>query len=158
MKRNSVHAGLMLATMSMLTMLCVASAGQSVFAGLSGRQLGLYLYRHGFRAKCVARSGGRSLPPGRQGKCHWKPDSYACRETGSRRHYRDGNREPRLHGKRNRSTYILNGTLLRTATLNVAYDSDGNHARMIFTSLTLADGTVLPVVVTNDASRASSSK
>ena len=52
----------------------------------------------------------------------------------------------------------LNGTLLRTATLNVAYDSDGNHARMIFTSLTLADGTVLPVVVTIDAKRAFSNK
>jgi hypothetical protein len=52
----------------------------------------------------------------------------------------------------------LSGVLLRTATLNLAYDSDGNHARMIFTSLTLPDGTVLPVVVTIDANRASSGK
>lgn len=52
----------------------------------------------------------------------------------------------------------LNGQLLRTATLNVAYDSDWNHARMIFTSLILADGTSLPVVATIDASKASLSK
>jgi hypothetical protein len=48
---------------------------------------------------------------------------------------------------------LLNGELLRTATLNVVFDSDGNHARLIFTSLILADGTVLPVVVTADATR-----
>jgi len=47
----------------------------------------------------------------------------------------------------------VNGQLLRTATLNVAYDSDVNHARMIFTSLTLADGTVLPAVITADVNR-----
>ena len=47
----------------------------------------------------------------------------------------------------------VNGQLLRTATLNVVYDSDGNHARMIFTSLTLPGGTVLPVVVTVDAAK-----
>jgi hypothetical protein len=53
---------------------------------------------------------------------------------------------------------FLNGQLLRTATLNVAYDRDGNHARMIFTSLILADGTGLPVVVTVDVSRVFLSK
>lgn len=47
----------------------------------------------------------------------------------------------------------LNGQLLRTATLNVAYDTDVNHARMIFTSLTLPDGTNLPAVITVDVSR-----
>ena len=47
----------------------------------------------------------------------------------------------------------LNGQLLRTATLNVAYDTDVNHARMIFTSLTLPDGTALPAVITADVSR-----
>ena len=47
----------------------------------------------------------------------------------------------------------LNGQLLRTAILNVAYDTDVNHARMIFTSLTLADGTNLPAVITTDVSR-----
>jgi hypothetical protein len=53
---------------------------------------------------------------------------------------------------------FLNGQLLRTATLNVVYDGDGNHARMIFTSLILADGPSLPVVVTIDASRVSPGK
>jgi len=47
----------------------------------------------------------------------------------------------------------LNGQLLRTAILNVAYDSDENHARMIFTSLVLSDGTNLPAVITVDVSR-----
>ena len=50
-------------------------------------------------------------------------------------------------------TVSVNGQLLRTATLNVAYDSDENHARMIFTSLVLSDGTNLPAVITLDASR-----
>jgi len=49
----------------------------------------------------------------------------------------------------------LNGQLLRTANLNVAYDSNTNHARMIFTSLTLPDGTVLPAVITADVNRVS---
>ena len=53
---------------------------------------------------------------------------------------------------------FLNGQLLRTATLNVVYDGDGNHARMIFTSLILADGTSLPVAVTIDVSRVSPGK
>jgi len=47
----------------------------------------------------------------------------------------------------------VNGQLLRIATLNVAYDTDVNHARMVFTSLTLADGTNLPAVITADVSR-----
>jgi len=47
----------------------------------------------------------------------------------------------------------LNGQLVRTANLNVAYDSNTNHARMIFTSLTLPDGTVLPAVITADVTR-----
>jgi hypothetical protein len=47
----------------------------------------------------------------------------------------------------------LNGQLLRAANLNVAYNSNINHARMIFTSLTLPDGTVLPAVITADVNR-----
>lgn len=47
----------------------------------------------------------------------------------------------------------LDGTLLRTTAVNLAYDSDGDHVRMIFTSLTLSDGTVLPVVATLDGNR-----
>ena len=52
----------------------------------------------------------------------------------------------------------LNGQLLRTAGLNAAYDSNANHIRMIFTSLTLADGTVLPSVITVDANRVSTNE
>jgi hypothetical protein len=47
----------------------------------------------------------------------------------------------------------LNGQLVRTSTLSVVYDTNINHARMIFTSLTLAGGPSLPAVVTLDASR-----
>ena len=50
------------------------------------------------------------------------------------------------------SVYV-DGTLLRTTTVNIAYDSDVDHLRMIFTSLTLPDGTVLPVVATLDGNR-----
>ena len=46
-----------------------------------------------------------------------------------------------------------NGQLQRSAVLALVYDSDGNHARMIFQSLTLPDGTNVPVVITVDASR-----
>lgn len=48
---------------------------------------------------------------------------------------------------------LVNGQLLRTAVLALVYDKDGNHARMIFQSLTLPDGTNVPVVITNDANR-----
>ena len=48
---------------------------------------------------------------------------------------------------------FVNGQLQRTAVLVLAYDSSGNHARMIFESLTLPDGTNIPVVLTVDANR-----
>jgi len=48
---------------------------------------------------------------------------------------------------------LVNSELQRTAVLAVVYDSNGNHARMIFQSLTLPDGTNLPVVITLDANR-----
>jgi len=48
---------------------------------------------------------------------------------------------------------LVNGQLLRTATLDLVYDSDGNHVRMIFTSLVLADGTQVPAVITVDGHR-----
>jgi hypothetical protein len=50
---------------------------------------------------------------------------------------------------------LVNGQLQRTAVLAVVYDSNGNHARMIFQSLTLPDETNVPVVITLDANRAS---
>ena len=48
---------------------------------------------------------------------------------------------------------FVNGQMQRTAVLALVYDSNGNHARMIFQSLTLPDGTNIPVVLTNDANR-----
>lgn len=51
---------------------------------------------------------------------------------------------------------FVNGLLLRTTVLALVYDNDGNHARMIFQSLTLPNGTNVPVVITIDANRLSS--
>ncbi len=49
---------------------------------------------------------------------------------------------------------LVNGQLQRTAALALVYDSNGNHARMIFQSLILPDGTTnIPVVLTIDANR-----
>jgi hypothetical protein len=47
----------------------------------------------------------------------------------------------------------VNGQLQRSAVLAVAYDSNGNHVRMIFQSLTLPDHTNVPVVITVDGNR-----
>jgi hypothetical protein len=43
--------------------------------------------------------------------------------------------------------------LQRTAILAGVYDTNMNHARDIFQSLTLANGTNVPVVLTSDVSR-----
>jgi hypothetical protein len=48
---------------------------------------------------------------------------------------------------------LVNGQLQRTAALAIVYDNNGNHARMIFQSLTLPDGTNVPVVITLDGNR-----
>ncbi|MGH9544346.1 MAG: hypothetical protein ACRD23_03940 [Terriglobales bacterium] len=48
---------------------------------------------------------------------------------------------------------FLDGQLQRTSVLAVAYDSGLTHARAIFQSVTLPDGSNLPVVITIDASR-----
>jgi hypothetical protein len=47
----------------------------------------------------------------------------------------------------------VNGQLQRTAVLALAYDSNGNHVRVIFQSLTLPDGTNVPVVITGDGNQ-----
>jgi hypothetical protein len=49
-----------------------------------------------------------------------------------------------------------NGQLLRTAGLALVFDSSGNHSRGIFQSLTLPDGTSVPVVITIDGNRVTS--
>ena len=48
---------------------------------------------------------------------------------------------------------LVNGQLLRTAALALVYDSSGNHVRALFQSLTLPDGTNIPVVLTIDGNR-----
>jgi len=48
---------------------------------------------------------------------------------------------------------FVSGELQRTAAIALVYDTNGNHARMIFESLKLPDGTNVPVVLTIDANR-----
>jgi hypothetical protein len=51
---------------------------------------------------------------------------------------------------------FVNGQLQRTSALALVYDHNENHVRMIFQSLTLPDGTNIPVVITVDGNRLSS--
>ncbi len=48
---------------------------------------------------------------------------------------------------------FVNGQLQRSAVLAAVYDNNGNHFRDIFQSLTLPDGTNVPVVITADGNR-----
>ncbi len=48
---------------------------------------------------------------------------------------------------------LVNGQVQRTAVLALAYDNNQNHARGIFVSLVLPDGTNVPVVITSDNAR-----
>jgi len=48
---------------------------------------------------------------------------------------------------------LVNGQLQRTAVLAAVYDNNMNSSRAIFQSVTLADGTNLPVVLTIDYTR-----
>ena len=48
---------------------------------------------------------------------------------------------------------LVNGELQRTAVLAAVYDTNMNHARDIFKSLTLANGADVPVVLTSDVTR-----
>ena len=50
---------------------------------------------------------------------------------------------------------LVNGQLQRTAQLDLVYNQNHNHVRMIFRSLALPDGTNVPVVLTIDGSRVS---
>jgi len=50
---------------------------------------------------------------------------------------------------------LVNGQVQRTAVLAVVYDNNMNHARSIFQSLMLPDGTNVPVVITADYTRLS---
>lgn len=48
---------------------------------------------------------------------------------------------------------LVSGQVVRTAELAAVFDSNGNHVRAIFQSLTLPDGTNVPVVITIDGNR-----
>ena len=48
---------------------------------------------------------------------------------------------------------LVNGQVQRTSVLAVVYDANMTHARAIFQSLTLPDGTNVPVVITSDNTR-----
>ena len=48
---------------------------------------------------------------------------------------------------------LVNGQLQRTAVLALTFDNNMNHARGIFQSLVLPDGTNVPVVITSDNTR-----
>jgi hypothetical protein len=47
----------------------------------------------------------------------------------------------------------VNGQVVRTAVIALLYDGGANHVRGIFESLTLPDGTNVPVVITIEGSR-----
>ena len=53
------------------------------------------------------------------------------------------------------SVYV-NGQLLRTGNIPFVFDNNRNHTRAIFQSLTLSDGTNVPVVITVEGNRISS--
>jgi hypothetical protein len=48
---------------------------------------------------------------------------------------------------------LVNRQLQRTTTLALVYDSNQNHVRMIFQTVTLPSGVTLPVVITIDGNR-----
>jgi hypothetical protein len=48
---------------------------------------------------------------------------------------------------------LVDGVLQRTAVIALVYDNGGNHMRGIFQSLTLPNGTNVPVVITIDGNR-----
>jgi hypothetical protein len=50
-----------------------------------------------------------------------------------------------------------NGQLLRTGEIALVFDGNGKHTRGIFQSLTLPDGTNIPVVITLEGNKVSSS-
>ena len=155
MKRNFVHAGLVLATICIASLLPLqAQAAQCSQASIAGNWA--YTYTGTVFVP-------NPLPAAAVGHAHLDSSGNV---TGSQTHTLAGQTEVEdISG-----TYTVNkdctgsmtinvsvnGQLLRSATLNVAYDSDANHARMIFTSLTLGDGTVLPAVITADVNRVSS--
>src|SRR2546427_386255 len=48
---------------------------------------------------------------------------------------------------------FLSGQLVRTTTVQSVVDENGQHARSIYSKVELPDGTLLPAVITADATR-----
>jgi hypothetical protein len=152
MKRKFVYAGLVLATICIASLLPLqAQAAQCSQASVAGNWA--YTYTGTVFVP-------NPLPVAAVGRAHLDSSGNVA---GSQTHTLAGQTEVEdisgtytvnkdCTGSMTLNVF-LNGQLLRTATVNVAYDSDVNHARMIFTSLTLGDGTVLPAVITADVNR-----
>lgn len=152
MKHNFVHEALVLAALSISSMLPLqAQAGQCSLEAVSGNWA--YTYTGTVFTP-------NSLPAAAVG--HARLDSSG-NINGTQTHTLAGQSELEdISG-----TYAVNknctgsmtinvsikGQLLRTTNVNVAWDTNINHARMIFTSLTLPDGTSVPVVITADVNR-----
>ena len=157
MRRNLAHAGLGIATLVMLTMISLPAQASHCSQGAAA---GKYSYTYTGTVFTPD-----PLPAAAVG--HFSQDAKG-NITGGQTHTLTGSTEVEdISGTATVSddctatatiSVFLNGVLLRTATLNLVYDNGGDHARMIFTSLTLADGTVLPVVITVDATRISPGK
>lgn len=154
MKRNSVHAGLMLSTMLILTMISPpAQAAQCSQASAAGS------WAYTYNGTAYVPDAALIAAVG-----HFHQDAKGT-VTGGQTHTLAGQTEvedisatatvnSNCTGSATINVYLA-GVLLRTSTVDVAYDRDGNHVRMVFTSLTLADGTVIPVVATLDGNRVS---
>ena len=152
MKRNWVHAVLVLASFCMAGMLPLqAQAAQCSQASVAGN------WSYTYNGTVYVPDAALIAAVG-----HYHQDATG-NVSGSQTHTLAGQTEAEnitataiVNGDCTGSATInvyFEGTLLRTTTVNIAYDSNGNHVRMIFTSLTLSDGTVLPVVATLDGNR-----
>jgi len=152
MKRNFVYAGLVLGTICLASLLPLqAQAAQCSLASVAGN------WAYTYTGTVLVPN---PLPVAAVGHAHLGSGGNL---TGSQTHVLAGQGEVEdiagtytVNGDCTGGMTInvsLNGQILRSATLNVAYDNNVNHARMIFTSLTLSDGTVLPSVITVDVNR-----
>jgi hypothetical protein len=155
MKRNSVHICLVLATMCILTIVPLqAETGHCSQAAAAGN------YAYTYTGTVFAPS---ALPAAAVGR--FSQDAKG-NVTGSQTFTLAGQAEQEdIAGTATANAdctgsatinVTVNGQLQRTSVLAVVYDSDGNHGRAVFQSVTLPDGSNLPVVLTFDANRLSS--
>jgi hypothetical protein len=151
MKRYTVYAGLVLSTICIASLLPLQAGAQCSQASVAGNWA--YTYTGTVFVP-------NPLPVAAVGRAHVDTTGN---ETGKQTHTLAGQTEAEdtsgnftvnkdCTGSATINVY-LNGQLLRTSTLSVVYDSGITHARMLFTSLALPDGTVLPAVITLDSDR-----